>query len=78
MTKADALRAYLAGCTPLADESVTWADGHIELQFTSYLTGAIPPIEYVTSVRCLLFREETVLVQRDLDGMHVLPGLSIP
>jgi 8-oxo-dGTP pyrophosphatase MutT (NUDIX family) len=65
---------YLAGCTPLAHESATWADGHIELQLTTYITEAIAPIEYVTSVRCLLFREDTVLVQRDLDGMHVLPG----
>jgi ADP-ribose pyrophosphatase YjhB (NUDIX family) len=74
VNEADGLRTYLAGCKPLADESVTWADGHIELQLTTYITEAIPPIEYVTSVRCLLFREDTVLVQRDLDGMHVLPG----
>jgi ADP-ribose pyrophosphatase YjhB (NUDIX family) len=74
VNEADGLRTYLAGCTPLAHESVTWADGHIELQLTTYITEAIPPMEFVTSVRCLVFREDTVLVQRDLDGMHVLPG----
>lgn len=68
------LTSYLAGCKPLVEESAAWADGRIQLQVTSYLAGRLPPIEHVTSVRCLLFKDETVLVQRDLSGMHILPG----
>src|SRR5262249_48439710 len=68
------LRTYLGGRTLLARDRALWGEGRIHLEFACYLTDLPPPIEYVTSVRCLLFKGDAVLVERDLDGMHILPG----
>jgi len=34
----------------------------------------MPPLEYIASSRCLVLRHNSVLVQRDRDTTHVLPG----
>jgi 8-oxo-dGTP pyrophosphatase MutT (NUDIX family) len=34
----------------------------------------MPPLDYITSARCLVFRHDSVLVQRDRDSTHILPG----
>ncbi|SRR6266851_3100070 len=68
------LSSHLAGCTLLAEESVNWSDGRIQLRVRGYLADRLPPLEYITSARCLLFRHHDVLVQRDTNGTHVLPG----
>ena len=69
-----ALMAYLARCTPLAEESARWAEGRMRLLMTSYLADAVPPLAYTTSARCLAFQRDSVLVQRDVDSTHILPG----
>ncbi len=34
----------------------------------------MPPLEYVTSSRCLVFKNDCVVVQRDRDSTHIMPG----
>lgn len=68
------LTRYLTGTTRLASERATWGGGLIHLELAYYLTDRVPPVEYVTSVRCLLFNGDSILVERDLDGVHIVPG----
>ena len=44
------------------------------LRVTGYLSNEVPPLEYVTSARAFVFRDDGVLVMRNLDEVHVLPG----
>ena len=67
------LVAFLAGRTAAASESVTWGE-RMRLRATAYLSGEAPPLPYVTSVRAVVVRDGSVLVQRDRDSRHVLPG----
>jgi 8-oxo-dGTP pyrophosphatase MutT (NUDIX family) len=46
----------------------------IPLRIAGYLSEELPPLEYVTSVRGVVFREDRVLVMRNRDEVHVLPG----
>lgn len=68
------LATFLARHRPLAEETAVWGDGLIHLKITGYLTDEPPPIEYVTSVRAVVFRDDAVLAFRDGHGVHVLPG----
>ena len=38
------------------------------------LSDALPPLNYVTSVRAIVLQEENVLVVRDHQGLHIEPG----
>ena len=49
------LERFLAECTLLGQEEVDWNNGALPLYLTAYLSSALPPDEYVTSVRCLIF-----------------------
>lgn len=68
------LAGFLARHQPLAEETAVWRDGLIHLRITGYLTDELPPIAYVTSVRAVVFREDSILAFRDRHGVHVLPG----
>jgi 8-oxo-dGTP pyrophosphatase MutT (NUDIX family) len=68
------LSAYVARCTLLAEEFASWLDGRVRLRVRGYLTDLPPPLDYVTSSRCLVMRHDAVLVQRDRDSTHILPG----
>jgi 8-oxo-dGTP diphosphatase len=68
------LASFLARHTPRAEETAAWGDGQMHLAISSYLTDALPPLEYVSSVRTLLFREGELLVLRDPQSTHILPG----
>ena len=70
------LARFLARCGRLAEEIAIWGQGAgaTRLRLTSYLTAETPPLAYVTSVRSLVFRGDEVLVVRDPDGYHVIPG----
>ena len=48
----------------LAEEAVTWGDA-LHLRITYYLLDAEhPPSQYVSSVRAIVFRRDSVLVVR--------------
>lgn len=44
------------------------------LSVAGFLGDEVPPLEYVTSARAVVFRDGEVLVMRNLDEAHVLPG----
>ena len=44
------------------------------LRITSYFTDELPPLEHISSVRCIVFRDDMVLVVREGEEAHVVPG----
>ena len=44
------------------------------LRITAYLGHEQSPLAYVTSVRSLVFRDDALLVLRNRDGAHIVPG----
>ena len=73
-----ALKSFLQGKTPLAEERLDWSGRGVELvqtRFTYALEAtASPPPELVTSVRSLLTCGPEVMVVRDPGGEHIVPG----
>ena len=73
-----ALRRFLKGRTPLAEEEMDWSGGGLELVQTRYTYAldetASPPLDLVTSVRALLTRGPNIMVVRDPGGEHIVPG----
>ena len=70
------LDAFLARHEPGAVQTVEWgtAANPIPLRIAGYLNEESPPLEYVTSVRGVVFCGDRVLVMRNRDEVHVLPG----
>ena len=70
------LDRFLARHRPGAVQTVEWgtAGSPLLLRIAGYLSEELPPIEYVTSVRGVVFCEDQVLVMRNSDEVHVLPG----
>jgi 8-oxo-dGTP diphosphatase len=68
------LTGYLARHTPLAVEEAIWGDGRISLRITAYLAEECPPLAVITSVRSLVFRGDMILVLRNQDSVHIVPG----
>ncbi len=68
------LADYLARHTPLAVEEAVWGDGRISLRITTYLAEECPPLVVITSVRSLVFRDDTILVLRNQHSVHIVPG----
>ena len=44
------------------------------MRIRAYLSDLQPPLEFVSSVRSVVFSGDPVLVIRNRDGIHVLPG----
>jgi 8-oxo-dGTP pyrophosphatase MutT (NUDIX family) len=71
----DQLTCFLATGTRLFEESVTWGNGALPLRITYYLGNEPPPLEYVSSVRAIVFRNRSVLVVKQTNGhVYILPG----
>jgi len=68
------LAAFLARHTPRAEQQAVWGEGTIRLLISCYLSTELPPLKYVTSVRSLVFRDDSVLVLRNPDDTHIYPG----
>ena len=68
------IRAFLAGKTPFHETESRWSDGTLPLRVRYYHSKEFPLDRYVTSVRCLVLRDESVLVLRNREGYHLLPG----
>jgi 8-oxo-dGTP pyrophosphatase MutT (NUDIX family) len=67
-----ALAAFLAQYQPGAEETIRWDD--MRLRVTSYLCPELPPLELITSVRAVILKDSLVMVVRDPDSTHILPG----
>jgi ADP-ribose pyrophosphatase YjhB (NUDIX family) len=67
------LADFLAPLEPVVVESVSWFE---TMQFTLawYLHDALPPEEYITSVRAILVTKDGVGVCTNPDARHILPG----
>lgn len=71
---APALAEYLARHTAQGQGEALWAEGAIRVRVTAYRTEELPPLEYVTSARGVVFRGQEVLVLTNRHGRHVVPG----
>lgn len=68
------LAAYLSQHRAVARGAALWLGGLLPLTITSYLVHDLPPSRFVTSVRAIVFRGENVLLLRNADGEHIIPG----
>jgi len=68
------LAAFLAASTPQVREQALWGQGTMPLQIAAYLCQELPPLAYVSSVRSLVFQGESLLVLRNADSTHIVPG----
>jgi 8-oxo-dGTP pyrophosphatase MutT (NUDIX family) len=72
------LEAFLRRFQACDETKTAWKDRRFHV--TSYLSQEIPPIEMVTSARCVLLRAgegggaHEVLVVREQNGAHLWPG----
>lgn len=67
------LADFLAAYQPLCIEQETW--GELPLKVSSYAVRGIPPLNSISSVRCVVRQGDQVLVLHNEDGgWHVLPG----
>jgi 8-oxo-dGTP pyrophosphatase MutT (NUDIX family) len=68
------LLGLLASCPAAVVEQVTWARGTMPLRVSAHVTDRRPPDNLITSVRCIVFVGSKVVVCRDPDQLHVIPG----
>ena len=73
-TPCPAIADFLSNYTAVATERLYWHDVDIKLVASAYVTPDLPPPAYVTSVRSLVFNGDTILLMRNRDRAHVLPG----
>jgi ADP-ribose pyrophosphatase YjhB (NUDIX family) len=70
------LAAFLSGRRPLAEEGIIWPAARLICR--AYACEELPPLDPVTSVRCIVRREGNVLVLSrttgDGDECHIVPG----
>ncbi len=74
MNRHEEMQTFLAGKTPFHEAEDVWADGTIPLRIRYFRSDEQPPEEYITSVRCLVFQDDSVLVVGNPEGRHILPG----
>ena len=65
---------FLRNYSPVDVERSVWRAGEIELTISSYITCDEPPPQLVSSVRALVFRDESILLMQNVNGPHILPG----
>ena len=70
----DEIRSFLTGKTPFREMETRWAEGTLPLRIRYFRSIEHPPEPYVTSVRCLVFQDDSVLVVGNREGGHILPG----
>ena len=70
------LAAYVARYPAGAREVARWgANGEIELRISIHLADEPPPLDLVSSVRCLLFRGDELMVLRNRSvDAYIVPG----
>ena len=75
MASDSAADEFLRHYSPVDVETdVSWRTGEIELTISSYITCDEPPPQLVTSVRALVFHDESILLMQNVNGSHILPG----
>lgn len=69
-----AISAFLSNYTAVAAEHMDWHSVKIKLVASAYITRDVPPPDYITSVRALVFHNGSILLMRNRDGARILPG----
>lgn len=69
-----AISKFLSNYTAVATEHMDWRDVEIKLVASAYVTYDLPPPDYITSVRALVFHNNDILLMRNRDRAHILPG----
>lgn len=72
MATANPLQTLIAPLTSQVTEIYDWPAARFEVN--TYLYPTPPPAEFITSVRAVVLHDNDVLVVRDPDGQHILPG----
>jgi 8-oxo-dGTP pyrophosphatase MutT (NUDIX family) len=72
MSVNDELERFLARHRPEAEEQADW--GVMQLRVTAYRGHELPPLPYLTSVRCIALRDGKALVAHDEKERVALPG----
>ena len=67
------LDRFLSRQKRVLQETAKWRGG-IELELSGYLCSETPPADLVSSVRAIVFKEDQVLVMRNLDSTNIFPG----
>lgn len=71
----DDLANFLQKYVPVAAERPVWDNGRMPMIEHTYISRELPPENYVTSVRTLLFRGDEILVIRDhMQNPYIIPG----
>ncbi|MDE2718680.1 MAG: hypothetical protein OXI33_16945, partial [Chloroflexota bacterium] len=68
---------FLRDYSPVNVEVHMWRAGEIELTISSYITCDEPPRQLVSSVRALVFREESILLMHNVAGTNIHPGSRV-
>lgn len=68
------LRAWLASHNPVVTERVVWAFGTMTFDGSLFLTTDDPPLHLVSSARCVVLQDNTVLCLTNAEARHILPG----
>ena len=73
MEKESELTEFLTSCEKLTEDSVVW--GEMPLEYACYIGSEPPPSRYVSSVRAIVFHDDSVLViHGDRDQFYITPG----
>jgi ADP-ribose pyrophosphatase YjhB (NUDIX family) len=68
------LQAFLNCYEPQAEEITVWGGGRFPLRVISYFCTELPPLEFVMSVRGIVINKGQVLLVRNADETHIVPG----
>jgi len=74
MNCADLLKAFVDQHTQVVTEQTVWGNGTLPLQVSSYLGVDLPALELISSVRGIVTDGKQVLVMRNTDETHIVPG----
>lgn len=64
---------FLRGHQHGAEDLLQWPNG-MSLRMRAHRSDVLPPLVYVSSARGLIFRDNHILVMRNEDGYHIMPG----
>ncbi|HEY7160703.1 MAG TPA: NUDIX hydrolase [Acidobacteriota bacterium] len=54
------------------EENIHW--GALNFRVRSFLSSTLPPTKFVTSIRAIVLRQGRILVVRDPEMTHIIPG----
>lgn len=77
LSSVEQLDAFLLNHPAIATHTAEWADGTIRLRISTHLIKReqeTAPTAFTTSGRCIVLANHSVLVMRNPDSRHILPG----